>query len=94
MSDLFEKQDAFEAEILAAYKEGKLTAELEPYFRWKKGGARPSHREVLTMRAACSKCVEIIWESEQPDDLLASYYDYIEDELLRIDMMYRNGVIK
>ena len=94
MSSMFEIQDRIEAEILAAYKDGKLTAELAPYFRWKEGGARPTHREVLTMRAQCSTEVEVIWEDENPDDQIASYYDWVEEELLRIDMMYRNGVIK
>ena len=83
---MFEEQDRIEAEILTAYKNGKLSAELEPYFRWKQGSSRPTHREVLTMRAECSSWVEVIWESEQPDDLVAAYYSYVENELLRIDI--------
>ena len=64
MSSMFEEKDRIEAEILASYKDGKFTAELAPYFRLKQGGERPTHREVLTMRAQCSTEVEVIWEDE------------------------------
>lgn len=93
MSDIFKTQGRFDAEILAKYNEGKISAELSPYFRWKEGGVLPTHQEVLTMQAQCSSEIEVIWESEKVDDLLASYYRYVENELLKIDMMYRNGVI-
>ena len=93
MNDLFKKQNEFEGAILAAYKDRKLTAELGPYILWKEGGKRPTHQEVKNMRVQCSTCLEAIWASEQHDDRITEYYDYVEDELLRIDMMYSNNVI-
>lgn len=93
MSNIFDEQTKFETETLKAYKAGKLTPELTPYFRWKEGGAQPSHQEVKTMRAQCSTAQEKLWDSSHPGDQLADYLDYIADELLRIDLMYTNGVI-
>ena len=94
MSDLAEYQQKFDVEVLAAYNAGKLSAELEPYFVWKQGGATPGLQEVLTMRAECGTCVEIIWESEEDDGLLASYYDYIEANLLRLEIQLRQSANK
>ena len=89
MEDMNMQRKEVEAEIRAAYEAGKLSAELEPYFRWKESGEWLTHQQVLTMQAQCLTEIEVIWEDENPDDLIASYYSYIEKELQGIDMMYR-----
>ncbi len=67
----FERQDAFTAEMIAAFDDGKIPQVFEPYMSWKRGTTDlPSRKQAYEMMAA----VEAI---ENPDEYITS----IEGEL-------------
>lgn len=39
LANYFASQEKFNANIIEAYKDGKLSAGFQPYFEWKSGGA-------------------------------------------------------
>ena len=94
LTEQFDRQDRFEAAIMAAFKNGTLPNALTPYFRWKEGGNRPTRKETTEMRCAASDFVEQHWSAAGADDETLSYMDYVENELLNIHLMYLNGIIR
>ena len=70
----FERQDAFTAEMIAAFDAGKIPQVFEPYMSWKRGTTDlPSRKQAVEMLAAAEAI-------EEPDEYIIG----IDGELANI----------
>ncbi|MGN0285471.1 MAG: hypothetical protein ACI4B4_11810 [Segatella copri] len=82
--DYFTQQDKFVADMVEAYKTGKLAGVFRPYIEWKTGGSIFSKQQAYTMLDAASELLERMFDDPEADAELRSYLEGIDGEISNI----------
>ena len=82
--DYFTQQDKFVADMVEAYKTGKLGGVFRPYIEWKTGGNIFSKQQAYTMLEATSELLERMFDDPEADAELRSYLEGIDGEISNI----------
>lgn len=83
-TDFFRQQDSFVADMVDAYKAGKLGAVYRPYIEWKTGGPLFSLEQARTMMTAASDALDAMFGEPNPDEELRSCLEAIDSEITNI----------
>ena len=83
-TDFFRQQDSFVADMVNAYKAGKLGAVYRPYIEWKTGGPLFSLEQARTMMTAASDALDAMFGEPTPDEELRSCLEAIDSEITNI----------
>lgn len=83
-TDFFRQQDSFVADMVDAYKTGKLGAVYRPYIEWKTGGQLFSLEQAQTMMSAASDALDVMFDEPNPDEELRSFLEAIDGEISNI----------
>ena len=82
--DYFTEQDKFVANMVEAYKTGKLGGDFQPYIEWKTGGSIFSKQQAYLMLDAASDILERMFEDPEANTELRSYIEGIDGEISNI----------
>lgn len=82
--DYFTEQDKFVANMVEAYKTGKLGGDFQPYIEWKTGGSIFSKQQAYLMLDAASDILERMFEEPEANTELRSYIEGIDGEISNI----------
>ena len=82
--DYFTQQDKFVADMVEAYKTGKLGGVFRPYIEWKTGNSIFSKQQAYTMLDAASELLERMFDDPEADAELRSYLEGIDGEISNI----------
>lgn len=74
LANYFASQEKFNANIIEAYKDGKLSAGFQPYFEWKSGGALFSLEQAYTMLDITSNLLGAMFDDPEPNEELRSFW--------------------
>ena len=82
--DYFTQQDTFVADMVEAYKTGKLGGVFRPYIEWKTGDSIISKQQAHTMLDAASELLERLFDDPEADAELRSYLEGIDGEISNV----------
>lgn len=82
--DYFNQQDKFVADMVDAYKNGKLGAVFRPYIQWKTGGPMFSKEQAYAMINTVSDLLNKMFDDAEADEELRSYLEGIDSEITNI----------
>ena len=82
--DYFRQQDKFVADMVEAYKMGKLGGVFRPYIEWKTGGFIFSKQQAYTMLDTASDILERMFDDPEADAELRSYIEGIDGEISNV----------
>lgn len=82
--DYFTLQDKFTANLIDAYKIGKLCADFRPYIEWKAGGGIFSREQAYKMMDSASHKLDSMFDNPEADTELRSYLEAIDGEIANI----------
>ena len=82
--DYFTQQDKFVADMVEAYKKGKLGGVSRPYIEWKTGSSIFSKQQAYTMLDAASELLDRMFDDPESDAELRSYLEGIDGEISNI----------
>ena len=82
--DYFTQQDKFVADMVEAYKIGKLGGVFRPYIEWKTGDIIFSKQQAYTMLDAASTLLERMFDDPEADAELRSYLEGIDGEISNV----------
>lgn len=81
--DYFTQQDKFVADMVEAYKTGKLGGVFRPYVEWKTGSIF-SKQQAYTMLVAASELLDRMFDDPETDAELRSYLEGIDGEISNV----------
>ena len=79
--DYFKEQNKFVADIVNAYKTGKLCSEFAPYIQWKTGNNLFSKEQAFSMLNTASDMLNKMLDDANADEELRSYLEGIDYEV-------------
>lgn len=82
--DYFNQQDKFVADMVDAYKNGKLGAVFRPYIQWKTGSPMFSKEQAYAMINTVSDLLNKMFDDAEADEELRSYLEGIDSEITNI----------
>lgn len=82
--DYFKQQDKFVADMVEAYKTGKLGAVFRPYIQWKTGGSIFSKEQAYAMMNTASDLLDKMFDDTEAHEELRSYLEGIDSEITNI----------
>ena len=71
-TEFFQQQDRFFADMIDAYKDGKLGGVYRPYIEWKTGGPIFSLKQGRAMMSAESNVLDAMFENRTPKENFAA----------------------
>lgn len=83
-TDYFQQQDRFVADMIAAYKDGKLGGVYRPYIEWKTGGPMFSLEQGRAMMSAASNALDAMFDEPNADEELRDFLEAIDGEITNI----------
>lgn len=82
--DYFKHQDAFMAEMVSAFNDGKLSAVYAPYFQWKQDGKLFNRQQGYEMMTVSENELGELYDDPNADTAIVSYLEAINGEISNV----------
>lgn len=86
--DYLTSHKKFTANLIEAYKDGKLSADFQPYFEWKTGGEPFSREQAYAMLNITTDLLGSMFDDPEPDEELRIYLEAIDGEIVSIIILF------